>query len=41
MHTQVNGSQLAVIEKSGHFSNLENKDDFNKALAAFCRSVFR
>jgi pimeloyl-ACP methyl ester carboxylesterase len=41
MHAQVNGSQLAVIEKAGHFSNLENTDDFNRALSAFCRSVFR
>lgn len=35
MHRAVKGSRLAIIENAGHFSNLENTADFNRALADF------
>jgi 3-oxoadipate enol-lactonase len=33
------GSELVVIEKAGHYSNLEQPEQFNKALLSFCRRI--
>jgi 3-oxoadipate enol-lactonase len=35
MHSRVNGSELCIIKKSGHYSNLEQPEQFNKALISF------
>ena len=35
MHARIPGAELAVIEKAGHLSNLEQPEAFNAALAAF------
>jgi 3-oxoadipate enol-lactonase len=39
MHKGISNSQLRVIEKSGHLSNMETPDEFNKALAEFLKSL--
>lgn len=35
MHEQIPGSELVVLPKAGHLSNLEASDDFNVALTRF------
>ncbi len=35
MHSQVKGSHLSVIRNAGHYSNLEQPEQFNKALISF------
>ena len=39
MHGRIPGAELAVIEKAGHLSNLEQPDQFNRVLAAFLSRV--
>ena len=35
MHREIAGSQMTVVARAGHLSNLENSDAFNDALAPF------
>jgi 3-oxoadipate enol-lactonase len=39
MHREVGGSRLVVIEDSGHVSNLEQPESFNRALTKFLREL--
>jgi 3-oxoadipate enol-lactonase len=39
MHGRIPGAELAVIEKAGHLSNLEQPGQFNRVLAAFLSRV--
>ena len=39
MHSEIGGSRLQVIEGAGHVSNIENPEEFNKALVKFLRDV--
>lgn len=39
MHKKVSGSQLFVIEKAGHYSNLEQPEQFNQALISFLNQI--
>jgi pimeloyl-ACP methyl ester carboxylesterase len=39
MHQMIPGSEFVIIEKAGHYSNLEQTVQFNKALLDFCRRV--
>jgi pimeloyl-ACP methyl ester carboxylesterase len=39
MHREIGGSRLQVIEGAGHVSNIENPEEFNKALVKFLRDV--
>lgn len=41
MHSQVKGSEIAIIENAGHYTNLEQPEQFNDTLLSFCGSVFR
>ncbi len=41
MHAAVKGSEIAVLENAGHYTNLEQPERFNDALLSFCGSVFR
>lgn len=41
MHSQVTGSNIAIIRNAGHYTNLEQPEQFNEALLSFCGSVFR
>lgn len=38
-HNGIAGSKLVVIEKAGHLSNMEQPEEFNKALVNFLRSL--
>ena len=37
MHEKIKGSELVVIPNALHFSNVEQKDDFNDAYIKFLR----
>jgi len=39
MNQRISDSELVVIEKAGHFSNLEQPEQFNKALLDFCSRI--
>ena len=39
MHGRIPGAELAVIEGAGHLSNLEQPEQFSRALAAFLSRV--
>lgn len=39
MNHLISDSELVVIENAGHFSNLEQPEQFNRALLNFCRRV--
>lgn len=39
MNQMINESELVIIEKAGHFSNLEQPEKFNNALLNFCTRV--
>jgi pimeloyl-ACP methyl ester carboxylesterase len=39
MHEMIPVSELIIIENAGHFSNLEQPQQFNKALLNFCHRV--
>ncbi len=39
MHARIPGAELAVIEKAGHLSNLEQPEAFSRVLAAFLSRV--
>ncbi|MEP6708448.1 MAG: alpha/beta hydrolase, partial [Pyrinomonadaceae bacterium] len=39
MHREVGGSRLQIIEGAGHVSNIENPEEFNRALVKFLRDV--
>ncbi len=39
IHQGIRNSQLRVIENSGHLSNMEKPDEFNKALVEFLQSL--
>ncbi|HEX2271043.1 MAG TPA: alpha/beta fold hydrolase [Pyrinomonadaceae bacterium] len=39
MHAKIAGSRLVVIENAGHVSNLENTDQFNRALITFLNEM--
>lgn len=39
IHQGIDNSKLVVIEKSGHLSNLETPEEFNKVLSAFLESL--
>lgn len=37
MNEEINGSEMSVIEKAGHLSNLENPEQFNEQLIKFLK----
>jgi pimeloyl-ACP methyl ester carboxylesterase len=39
MHRGIPGSQLEIIEDSGHMTNLERPDEFNAILGSFLESL--
>ena len=39
MHHEIGGSRLVVIEDAGHVSNLEQPENFNRALTKFLREL--
>lgn len=39
LHKNITGSQLEVIKKAGHLSNMENPEGFNKAVSEFLVSL--
>ncbi len=39
MNQMISESELVIIEKAGHFSNLEQPEKFNKALINFCNRI--
>jgi len=39
LHENINGSELVIIKRAGHLSNLENPEDFNKALLLFLENM--
>jgi len=39
LHENINGSELVIIKKAGHLSNLENPEEFNKALLHFLENM--
>jgi pimeloyl-ACP methyl ester carboxylesterase len=39
MHREIKGSQLVMIEDAGHVSNLEQSEQFNRALVGFLQAV--
>ena len=39
MHREIGGSRLQIIEGAGHVSNIENPEEFNRALVKFLRDV--
>jgi 3-oxoadipate enol-lactonase len=39
MNRTIPGSELEIIKKAGHFSNLEQPEQFNKALLNFCNRI--
>lgn len=39
MHREIGGSRLQILEGAGHMSNIENPEDFNRALIKFLRDV--
>ena len=39
MHREIGGSRLQIIEGSGHISNLERSEEFNRALVKFLNDV--
>jgi 3-oxoadipate enol-lactonase len=39
MHDKIQGSELHVISKSAHLSNLENPEEFNRLLLNFLRRL--
>jgi 3-oxoadipate enol-lactonase len=39
MYQMISDSELAIVEDAGHFSNLEQPEQFNQALLSFCRCV--
>jgi 3-oxoadipate enol-lactonase len=41
MHGLIPGAQLAVVDRAGHLSNLEQPHDFNAALSRFLAERFR
>lgn len=41
MHKQIEGSKLAVLKKAGHFSNIENSEEFNRAFVAYLDSLVK
>jgi 3-oxoadipate enol-lactonase len=41
MHLAIDGSEIAVLPKAGHLSNLETPDEFSAVLADFLRRSFR
>jgi pimeloyl-ACP methyl ester carboxylesterase len=38
-HNAIKGSELEIISHAGHVSNLENPEQFNKAVKDFCLAV--
>ena len=38
-HNSIKGSKLEIISNAGHMTNLENAEQFNKAVEAFCLSI--
>lgn len=39
MNELISGSELRIIKDAGHYSNLEQPEDFNKQLLDFCNQV--
>lgn len=39
LHRRMNGSQLAIIENAGHYSNLEQPEAFNKIFVDFADKI--
>jgi len=39
MHREIGGSRLQIMEGSGHLSNLERSEEFNRALVKFLNDV--
>jgi 3-oxoadipate enol-lactonase len=39
LHERIPGSSLAVLPKAGHLSNLEQREEFNRALTAFLHGI--
>lgn len=39
MHREIGGSRLKTIEGAGHVSNLENTEEFNRALVEFFKDI--
>ena len=39
MDQLIKGSELVIINKAGHYSNLEQPAQFNEALLSFCRRI--
>ena len=39
MHREIGGSRLVIIEDAGHVSNLEQPENFNRALTKFLREL--
>ena len=38
LHENIKGSQLSIIQKAGHISNMEQSEDFNKIIIDFLKS---
>ncbi len=41
MVTKISGSEKAVVAKAGHWSNIDNPNEFNAAVGAFLARVAR
>jgi 3-oxoadipate enol-lactonase len=39
MNKQISDSELKIIKNAGHYSNLENTEEFNETLLHFCKRV--
>jgi len=39
MNKMISHSELVIIEKAGHFSNMEQPEQFNKAILKFCGRI--
>ena len=35
MHTRISGSELVILDDAAHLSNIEQAEEFSKALSAF------
>jgi 3-oxoadipate enol-lactonase len=38
LHENIKGSQLSIIQKAGHISNMEQPEEFNKIIIDFLKS---